>query len=171
MQGYAVVQKTSAYKKSKNFLYRGIDRTVPWSQEKYDEGWDDPIMRGYTDTNGLIPNIVRACEALRVYAEIEPADNLEILYGSVREGSTPVEAPQPCLLFLGFDVASSRSPFYSIVGDFGPEPPIQGFLIKLNQYGLFRSSDDATSFLETYRCEKLADYDFPLVVWALCVVE
>jgi hypothetical protein len=171
IKGYAVVEKkSSASKKSRNLRYQGLDRTVPWSQEKHDAGWNDPMMRGYMDTNGLIPGLEEAREALRIYAEVEPAADLEILYGSICEETSFIDERQPGTVFLGFDVAGRRSPFWSIVGDFGPEPPIQRFLSKLNENGLFASIDDAKSFLDTYQAEKLPDYDFPLVVWALWLV-
>ncbi|PYU98883.1 MAG: hypothetical protein DMG26_17605 [Acidobacteria bacterium] len=149
-------------------------RTVPWSQKKYNEGWLDPTMRGYTDDKGLIPTLERAQEALNIYAEIQPAESLEIIYGRVCEDAEDVAQPEGVprgARYLGIDVAAPWSAFWSIVGDFGPEPPVQSFLTKLNEHGLFSSKDEAQALLSVYRAEKLPDYESPLAIWKVWLVE
>jgi hypothetical protein len=174
-QGYIVVEKRPAdLRRSRNPRYRGLYRTVPWSQKKYNEGWLDPIMRGYTDDKGLILTLERAREALSIYAENQPAESLELVYGRVWEETEDVPQPEGLprgARYLGIDVAAPWSAFWSIVGDFGPELPVQSFLTKLNEHGLFSSKDDAQALLSVYRAEKLADYEFSLAIWKVWLVE
>jgi hypothetical protein len=83
-EGYLVVEKCpKAILPSLNARYKGLYRTVPWSEEKYEEGWNDPLVFGrYTDPAiGLIGTLEAAREVLDRFAEILPRDDLEILRG------------------------------------------------------------------------------------------
>lgn len=55
--------------------------------------------------------------------------------------------------------------FYSIVGDFGPEPALERFRAMLNASGLFDSAADATAYLDFYREQRLPDHDLPFAIW------
>jgi hypothetical protein len=150
-----------------NLHYKGLYRTPPFSMEKYSEGFDDPyVFRKYVDADGLIPDKSSAREVLRQYAQIEPIENLEIIYVRVWEGVTLKSIAEGGFQFLGFDVASDR-PFWSIVNDSpSPDDPYCGqFLRQLNEYGLFNHAELARSYLDTYLSHFPRDRNEGLKVW------
>ncbi len=98
------------------------------------------------------------------FTNIESGDELEIDFARACNG-TAAAAVASQGRFLGFDVAGTTSPFYSIVGDFGPESEFEPFRTKLNAFGLFDWATDAAAYLDFYQRRQLPGYDMPFTVW------
>jgi len=134
-----------------NPQYKGVYRIPPFSMEKYENGFDDPYLFGkYTDDDGLIPELSLAKEMLQDYTEIEPSQNLEIIYARNQQtfSSKPISKD---LLFLGFDIATTM-PFWSIVNDSPApsDPRFHDYLKLLNESGLFDSEKVVGDYLASY---------------------
>jgi len=168
--GFVVVQKSPSVNRGRfNSIYRGVDRLVPWSKEKFGNGFNDPYLSAkYTTDDGFIRNLPLAKEVVSYFSEIVGSDNLEILYIMERSGAEELGSlPGRGLSVLGFDVAGNESPFYSIVNDFPPpsEVSFQGFREQLNENGLLGSVDLAREYLTVYLQRYPEERDQEFVIW------
>ena len=154
--------------RSRNPRYRGIDRLPPYSPANADdrEALDEYVFGNYKNDEGLIPELALARELLSKFTRSH--SELEIIYVADHE-SAATNVPSG-IQFLGFDVAG-ESPFWSIVGDFPPDPASQVFVDVLNNHGLFASKEDAQKYLERYRSQWQEDPDLILSIWAVHAVE
>lgn len=147
--------------------YKGIDRTPPFSLEEYQAGFDDPYLsRNYINSDGLIPSMELAKEALKDFSQIERAENLETIF--VQEWDKVQTEELSGYEFLGYDVAADR-PFWSIVNDSpSPEDPrFKAVLSKLNEYGLFADTRLAEEYLEIYSSQFQNKHARGLKIWAI----
>jgi hypothetical protein len=153
--------------------YRGIDRTPPYSQEAAESGFEDPVIFGsLVNEAGLCPTEEAALEVMHRFASVYPPDTLELGFVStIHPRGASSSLPPVGYSFLGFDVAGTESPFWSILNDRPSEAEIQHLLKDLNEHGLFRSDEEARSYLAAYRELRLADWDLPLTVWAVYIAE
>ena len=149
---------------SRNPQYKGIDRLPPYSPHEQfkQEALEDYVFGKYKDEAGLINDLSLAQELL---ARIKnPTQEFEVIY--VRQYKEACEINwEPGFRFLGYDVAG-HSPFWSIVGDLPPEAE-STFSERLNEFGLFDSSKEASTYLETYRSKWLTDPSLELIVWEI----
>jgi hypothetical protein len=174
IEGYLIVLKMPVdIISSRNPRYRGLFRTPPWSQEYYEKGFNDPYVFGeYTNEAGLIPSLDLAFEVLGRFAEIVSPVALEIIYAQSCDNNNKPSLHLANLEFLGYDVAGSESPFWSLVADFPlHEAILNSFLGKLNDSGLFSSIDDTKAYLEEYIRHKLPHYDSPWTLWRIYRVD
>jgi hypothetical protein len=169
-KGFLVVQRTTAdILKSYHPGYQGVYRTPPWSQKDYEGGFRDPYVFGnYANEAGIIPTLSAARDVLDRFSERYPPNNLEIIYVAERHHRSKPDVPKSLgRHFLGFDVAGPSSPFWSIVVD-SPPPSDKRFrnaLGRLNEFGLFNTSQEASKYLKDYRTHDLPDSNLPLTVW------
>jgi len=174
IDGYLVVLKMPMdIISSRNPRYKGLFRTPPWSQEYYEKGFNDPYVFGeYTNEAGLIPSLELALEALGRFAEVISPVALEIIYAiSCDNNDNPSIAPAN-LEFLGYDVAGSERPFWSLVVDLPlPESILSSYLDRLNDSGLFSSIIDTKAYLQEYIGHKLPHYDDPWTLWRIYRVD
>jgi hypothetical protein len=174
IEGYLVVLKMPAdIISSRNPRYKGLFRTPPWSQEDYEKGFNDPYVFGeYTNEAGLIPSLQLALEVLGRFTEVVPPVALEIIYAQSYDNNDNPSLHSANLEFLGYDVAGSESPFWSLVADFPlPEAILNSFFCKLNDSGLFSSIDDTKAYMEEYIRHKLPHYDSPWTLWRIYRVD
>jgi hypothetical protein len=152
--------------------YKGMDRTPPVDTEAFQEGFDDPWLAGeYPDESGLLPTLELAQRFLGRYA---PAyrEELELIYGRIWDrAKVPLDSKG--LRFLGFDLAGEDLHFCSAIReyDFGWGSKADAFEGKLNEYGLFKTPEDALAYQKVYTEEKLFLYDAERVIWEVYAVE
>ena len=165
-EGFLVVLRSpDDIKRSPNRRYRGVDRTPPWSQEKYEQGFNDPYVFGdYTQKGGLVPTLELAERIQNRFTEVGSSPELEIIYVRFCEPTVRWPTQLPGFTFLGYDVAGIEGPFWSMVKDFPLDPAANDFLALLNENGLFNSVKDGSAYLETYCSQKWPDYDLPVTV-------
>ena len=169
LEGYLVALKDT--------LYQGLHSIVPWDQEAYERGFDDPFVFTELGELDLLPTLEVARHVLDRYAEIHPRESLAILYARVRDVSSPSALSRRGLKFSGYDVANTGQPFYSIVwdNDFQSGPLTTRFAHLRNQAGLFDSANVAREYMEAYLSEALAHdraYDpAELVIWEVYLVD
>lgn len=165
-EGFLVVQTHPDDLTERNPRYQGVDRTPPFSITKFEEGHNDSLLFGdATDDAGLIASASAARRVKTQFRTLDPRDQLEIIFVRTCNGASPQSTVPSAARLLGFDVAGSTRPFYSIVSDFGPEPELEPFRIKLNAAGLFDSAADASAYLDFYRQHQFHDYDLPFDIW------
>lgn len=127
------------------------------------EALDEYAFGNYTNEQGFIPDLESARKLLSLFAK--SPRKFKIIYCRERQGQAKLPSSEQEIHFLGFDVAGSESPFWSIVVNFPSEPKAKEFLSRLNKDGLFEFFKDAQEYLEFYRFNKLPDYDLPLNIW------
>lgn len=149
--------------------YRGVHRIPPFSQARFDRGFDDPYLFGERQPNGLLPSVGVARNFLQKYQEVYAADQLEIIF--VCTGNVESGTPPPHTDFLGFDVADSAPPFYSFVGDPPSTPDIVAHLGHLNQNRLLSNVQDAEQYIQLLKKEVLRRDDPEPVIWQVFGVE
>jgi len=174
IEGYLVVLRMPVdIRSSRNPRYKGLLRTPPWSEEYYEKGFNDPYVFGeYTNEAGLIPSVELALEVLGRFAEVMPPVTLEIIYAQSCDNNDNPSLHSANLEFLGYDVAGSESPFWSLVADFPlPESVLSSFLGRLNDSGLFSSINDTKAYLQEYIRHKLPHYDSPWTLWRVYRVD
>ena len=166
--GYLVVLKSLPPSQTPyNARYRGIDRTPPFSIDAYQKGFDDPYLsRNFIDSDGLIPTIELARQALRVFSEYNPTGSLEMIFVHHADDQAPQALGNYQL--LGYDVASGR-PFWSIVNESpSPEDPLfKPILGTLNANGLFASAEEAEDYRQLYESQQAKKHVKDLRVWAV----
>lgn len=162
--GFLTVEKTAVDTMPK---YRGVHRIPPFSQERFDSGFDDPYLFGERQPNGLLPSLAAAKEFVQKYQGVYAAEQLEIIFVCAAESGTP----PPDSDFLGFDVADSAPPFYSFVGDAPLNPDITALLEHLNDNGLFSSMQDAEQYIQLLKKGILRPDDPEPVIWQVFCVK
>jgi len=177
-EGFLVVLKAPEDIMLSNPCYRGLDRTAPWSQEKFEQGFEDPLVfADYTNEEGLIRSLSLAREVLDRFAQIESPGAFEIIYARTRDSTSVPSSPSvPGLRFFGLDVAG-YAPFYSIVADvpsdYQSDPRTKRLVDRLNEHGLFDSIEDAKAYSDAYRSKWLTDAEQSAVLhlWDVYLVE
>lgn len=160
--GYLVVLLPDETSSLRNSHYRGIDRLPFVTIDSFDP--DDPMWTSrFWDLIGLIPTRALANEVMSGLMRRRPHEALEII--AVDEVIPPFTGILPS--DLGFDVAGSTSPFYSLLLDFPPDAEMQPFRHRLNTSGLFSVAADAAEYLDAYRRLQLADFDLPYSIWKI----
>jgi len=135
----------------------------PWSQKDADSGFEDPYVFSDLAPYGLMKNVEDARRVVEMYAPLYSPSELEILF--VGGGSEELQPPTGAV-FLGYDVASSSSPFWSVVGDPPLDPYLRLMLRVHNANGLFDTHEDAVSFLNAFWERKTQEMG-PMRVWAV----
>lgn len=150
-----------------NAPYRGIDRMVPFNQERWDGGFDHPTMSWeFVDENLLFRSLALAREAVRRY-QAAGTGALEVLYVTgIEPGDSLPSGTTRGGITLGFDVAGP-APFYSVVGDMPPGLRA-AWLPQLNKYGLLADLDDAQAFRDVYQASQ--NRDQRLLIWRVAMV-
>jgi hypothetical protein len=147
-------------------LYAGVGRMPPYPSKEPAEALaiDEYVFGGVKDFDtNVIPSLgaaVRLCNMLHWGSR-----RLEIIY--CRDGDQPfprseleIETPEQ----LGYDVATVRTGYWSIVDDISPSDWAISYRRLLNGNGLFSSLTDAEDYLRDYRAHKEMDADFPFDV-------
>ena len=168
-----VLRSPEDISRSGNPRYEGLYRSPHWSQEKFEQGFDDPYVFGdSTNEAGLVRSLELARQVQHRFAQIESPEMLEIIYARTRERTSVPPSPGPGLGFLGFDVAC-YAPFWSIVADWPSDARAEDFAAQLNQHGLFESIEDAQEYLDVYRARWLTDAEQSVVLhlWQVYLVE
>lgn len=167
--GYLVVLKHAEYPKwitnPPNPGYRGLDR-LPGSEAEHEEEREalDLVLfdSSYNDERGFTPLLTKARELL---SRLAPSPReFELIYARPHELSRGV-LQKANLVFLGFDVAGPKGPFWSVVKEFPEAAEVEDYLNKLNNNGLFDSAGDAKAYLKAYKARKLHDWQDPLTIW------
>jgi hypothetical protein len=152
--------------------YRGIDRTPPYSEVATKSGFADPmIYNPSVGESGLCASAQAASDILQAFTAIYPRDALEIGYVAAAGANAVALRPPAGYTLLGFDVAGTEGPFWSILNDRPSSPEIQQRLTNLNDHGLFRSVREAEAYRNAYSDLRLADWDTPMRVWAVYLPE
>ena len=174
LEGYVVVLRDSP---GANALYQGLHSIVPWDQDAYERGFEDPIVFTEVGDLDLLPTLEVARQILDRYAEIHPRESLAILYARVHDVSSPSALSRRGLKFSGYDAANTGQPFYSIIWDnkWQSGSSTTRFAQFRNQAGLFDSADVAREYMDAYLSEAHSDdaaYDpGELVIWEVYLVD
>lgn len=146
--------------------YLGIDRVPPYpaDDENESEAMDQYVFGGCKDdTTNLIPSLdvaVRLQHALSASKY-----TYEILFCCEdREASSRIERDVVALEHLGYDVATVRGDYWSIVAEIPPTEWALRFRSCLNEFGLFDHRSDADAYRAEYRRRSEPDSDAPLDV-------
>lgn len=125
------------------------------------------------EATNLIPSFD---SALRLhYALSSGRHNYEIIFCCEDSDSDAVQRIERNGLkieHLGYDVASLRGDYWSIVGDFARSAWASRFRQSLNEFGLFRRRVDAEAYLKEYREQGEPDSDSPFdVVYVVRILD
>ncbi len=147
-------------------LYAGVGRVPPYpsNEPAQEPAMDEYVFGGVKDPDtNMIPSLgaaVRLCNMLNCGSR-----RFEIIY--CRDGDQPfprseleIETAEP----LGYDIATVRTEYWSIVDDISPSDWAIPYRRLLNSSGLFYSRTDAEDYLRDYRAHKEWDADFPFEV-------
>jgi hypothetical protein len=158
-RGYLVVSTDPTHIAAVDPGYRGLYRTPPFDQTKFNDGFDDPyISDEFVNQDGLIPDIAAADAVWKRFASVMSPEHLELLWVETGDGSSvPTESVDG--EYLGYDVAC-LAPFWSIVAD----PARDVFMPELNKHGLIGSYEAAEVLRRTF--SELPDgRDLDVYIW------
>lgn len=163
MKGYLVVLERPERSLPNNPKYRGLDRLPPQPAllRQEAEALDAYVFGKYKDANGLIPSEERARELRDLFA-VSPRSFEIICVETVDDESSP-----PRRTLLGYDVAG-ETPFESAVGNW-PGQLFAECRVRLNEFGLFQSADEAKEFFHQFR-RMYPDEQPGLMVWRVWAV-
>lgn len=162
--GFLVVRSEHFDRTHRNPLYNGVDRVPPYpsedeSEQKALEALDEYVFGNYKDTEtNLIPSLDAA---VRLQSALSSAAHrYDILFCCEdSKDAQSIDVNGANIEHLGFDVASIRGDYYSIVGDFSPSEWASRFRPCLNGFGLFKRKEDAEEYLQEYCNRKEPDSD------------
>lgn len=172
--GFLIVRSVDASlaedNRSSRSRYSGVDRVPPYPSDDDCEkdAIEDYVFGDYKNqTTNLISSLDRA---LQLYRSLSGSKyKYEILFCS--EGPDAVnrmEEEHLKIEHLGFDVASLRTDYWSIVADFSRNEWALHFLNALNEFGLFRGRSDAEAYLREYRKHDEPDSNSLFIVVYVC---
>jgi hypothetical protein len=172
--GFLVVLLTREYRPEEsidsNPRYLGVSRIPAYPSEYKEEECplDDYVFGAVKsrETN-LIPDYDGARRLLHRFAVSPRA--FEIIFCCSDPEDAPLKGLGPdSVVALGYDVATIRADYWSIVEDLVFSPWAQPFQQRLNEYGLLPNKADAARFLQEYRNHQEADCEAPFEI--ICVM-
>jgi hypothetical protein len=167
-EGFLVVLRNAETHNPRNPRYRGLYRTPPFEQKRFDEGFDDPyLVDPALTTEGLLPTQNDAERVRDGFARTYPREELDVIHARVVDQRN-VSDDAPGAHRLGFDVAG-LAPFWSILADISVDPDADNvlakFLSELNENGLFSDSATAHSYRDYYVSIAPETAGLDLYVW------
>lgn len=146
--------------------YAGVARVPPYPSKIPGEerAMDDYVFGGLKDLDtNVIPSLNAAVPLCKMLSS--GGRRFEIIYCRDADQSIASSGPEiESAEHLGYDIATVRTEYWSIVEDFSPSAWAVPYRQRLNSNGLFVSKADADSYLRDYRAHGEPDADFPFDV-------